>query len=277
MNKVDFAPHQDRALKLIDDRLIKGGFQSLLLVAGTGAGKTVIFGAQVAKLADEGKKTLILTDRSNLLTQTKESIESFYNIPVSLISAKRKKPATIDPTTRKDYMCFVAMVETLNNRLEVDEWKDVLQDIDLIIIDEAHERIFSKVINHPFFSQTKKLGVTATPIYSSTKHFMKHDYQTMEMVLSEKQGINQGFLVKPKTLYLNCDNSTASISRGEYTEDSIQELRKMFAPHDVIISKYKSVCKDFIEDIKESNKDAYNRYYIHSPYLKAMYYTNNLR
>ena len=66
MIKVHLAEHQENFAQAVDDYLINGSFNSLLAVAGTGAGKTVMFGWVVEMLKKAGKKCLILTDRESL-------------------------------------------------------------------------------------------------------------------------------------------------------------------------------------------------------------------
>ena len=55
-----------------------------------------------------------------------------------------------------EFMCFVAMVETLNNRLQ--EEKVEIKDIGLVIIDEAHYNSFRKLFK--YFKKSTILGVT---------------------------------------------------------------------------------------------------------------------
>ena len=45
-----------------------------------------------------------------------------------------------------EFMCFVAMVETLNNRLQED--KIEINNIGLVIIDEAHYNSFRKLFKY---------------------------------------------------------------------------------------------------------------------------------
>ena len=62
-----------------------------------------------------------------------------------------------------DYMCYVSMVETLNNRL-----RDKILNLDsigLMIVDEAHYNSFGKLFR--FYEKGVVLGVTATPLSSN--------------------------------------------------------------------------------------------------------------
>jgi superfamily II DNA or RNA helicase len=121
--------------------------KNILLQLPTGAGKTYTF-CEIAKrfFTSEVKKVLILVHRTELLTQAKNSLgERCFSISdgVKLIP--------------NDFDYYVGIVETVNRRV------NKLPTFGLVIIDECHIGNFKKL---PFFTQseTKVLGVTATPI-----------------------------------------------------------------------------------------------------------------
>ena len=78
-----------------------------------------------------------------------------------------------------NYDCFVAMVETLNNRLK--DGKLDISDIGLVIIDEAHYNSFTKLFK--FFEKAFILGVTATPLSSNIELPMTDNYN--ELIVGE--------------------------------------------------------------------------------------------
>ena len=85
---------------------------NLLFQLPTGGGKTVIF-SELAKryILETGKRVLILTHRIELCGQTSRMLNDI-GIPNKIINSKVKELEEED-----DHWCFVAMVETLNNRL----------------------------------------------------------------------------------------------------------------------------------------------------------------
>ena len=102
----------------------------LLYQLPTGGGKTVIFSEFVRQyLKHHNKKVLVMTHRIELCRQTSEMLTGF-GVRNKVISSTAK----LDD--QEKYTCFVAMVETLNNRLN-DDMLDI-SDIGLVIIDEAH-------------------------------------------------------------------------------------------------------------------------------------------
>ena len=132
----------------------------LLYQLPTGGGKTVIFSEITRKyIADKGKKVLILTHRIELASQTSTMLSEF-GVANMIIDSKVKEVSAAD-----DHNCYVAMVETLNNRLQ--EKVVSFDNLGLIIIDEAHYNSFRKLFK--YFENQFVLGVTATPLSSNIK------------------------------------------------------------------------------------------------------------
>ena len=86
------------------------------------------------------KKVLILTHRIELCNQTSNMLGEF-GVTNKIINSQVKELPDQD-----DYKCFVAMVETLNNRLQDEMFK--MTDIGLVIIDEAHYNSFRKLFKY---------------------------------------------------------------------------------------------------------------------------------
>jgi superfamily II DNA or RNA helicase len=109
----------------------------LLYQLPTGGGKTVIFSEIVRQyLSNHNKKVLVMTHRIELCKQTSKVLSEF-GVVNKIIDSK----ANLDDQSK--YSCFVAMVETLNNRLN--DGKLDISGIGLVIIDEAHYNSFTKL------------------------------------------------------------------------------------------------------------------------------------
>ena len=143
---------------------------NLLYQLPTGGGKTVIFSEIVRRyIQNHNKKVVILTHRIELCKQTSKMLSGF-DVKNKIINSKVKELPDQD-----QYKCFVAMVETLNNRLNDKKLK--LDDVGLVIIDEAHYNSFRKLFK--FFEKCQILGVTATPLISNIKLPMKDNYDKL--------------------------------------------------------------------------------------------------
>ena len=104
----------------------------LLYQLPTGGGKTVIFSEIVRRyLSRHDKKVVVLTHRIELCKQTSRMLSGF-GVKNKIISSKVN-----ELPDQHEYACFVAMVETLKNR--INDAKLHLDNIRLVIIDEAHD------------------------------------------------------------------------------------------------------------------------------------------
>ena len=160
----------------------------LLYQLPTGGGKTVIFSEMVRQyLKNHNKKVLVMTHRIELCSQTSKMLTSF-GVTNKVVDSK----ANLDDQV--DYSCFVAMVETLNNRLN-DNVLDI-SDVGLVIIDEAHYNSFTKLFK--FFEKSFILGVTATPLSSNKELPMKDNYNELITGETIENLIENEFLARPE-------------------------------------------------------------------------------
>ncbi|MGJ8736404.1 DEAD/DEAH box helicase [Zobellia laminariae] len=208
---------------------------NLLYQLPTGGGKTVVF-SEIARryIEKTGKKVVVLTHRIELSTQTSKMLKSF-GVKNKIINSEVK-----ELNDQHEFMCFVAMVETLNNRLQ--EEKVEIDDIGLVIIDEAHYNSFRKLFK--FFKKSTILGVTATPLSSNIKLPMKDNYQ--KLIVGESIGalIERKFLAKGN-MY-NYDVSLQSLKlgiSGDYTVKSSDELYSNQSMLGKLLSGYKEIAE----------------------------------
>lgn len=208
---------------------------NLLYQLPTGGGKTVVF-SEIARRYIErtGKKVVVLTHRIELSLQTSKMLKGF-GVKNKIINSEVK-----ELTDQDNYMCFVAMVETLNNRLQ--EEKVEINNIGLVIIDEAHYNSFRKLFK--FFKASTILGVTATPLSSNIKLPMKDNYQKLIV------GESIGALIKKKFLaeanMYNYDVSLQSLKlgiSGDYTVKSSDELYGNQSMLGKLLSAYKEIAE----------------------------------
>ncbi len=189
---------------------------NLLYQLPTGGGKTVIF-SEITKryIEKSNKKVLILTHRIELSRQTSNMLDEF-KVKNKVINSQVK-----ELPDQAEYMCFVAMVETLNNRLQDD--KIEVADIGLVIIDEAHYNSFRKLFK--YFNNCFILGVTATPLSSNIKLPMKDSYGELIVGSPIETLISKGFLAKAVTYSYEVGLGTLKIgTNGDYTVRSSEVL-----------------------------------------------------
>ncbi len=187
----------------------------LLYQLPTGGGKTVIFSEIVRQyLKHHKKKVLVMTHRIELCKQTSTMLTEF-GVENKVVSSK----ANLDD--QQKYTCFVAMVETLNNRLQEDKLD--ISDIGLVIIDEAHYNSFTKLFK--FFEKAFILGVTATPLSSNIKLPMHENYNELIVGESIETLIQNNFLAKAEIISYNVGLTSLVVgANGDYTVKSSEDL-----------------------------------------------------
>ncbi|MFD1061814.1 DEAD/DEAH box helicase [Winogradskyella litorisediminis] len=202
----------------------------LLYQLPTGGGKTVIFSEIVRQyLKNHDKKVLVMTHRIELCSQTSKMLTSF-GVTNKVVDSK----ANLDD--QADYSCFVAMVETLNNRLNDDKLD--ISDVGLVIIDEAHYNSFTKLFK--FFEKSFILGVTATPLSSNKDLPMKDNYNELITGETIENLIENEFLARPEVYQYDMALTSLEVgSNGDYTVKSSEDLYSSPAMLQKLIDAYK--------------------------------------
>jgi len=227
--------YQERDLQKIFDYLNNASDNfNLLYQLPTGGGKTVVFSEIVRRyLQQTEKKVMILTHRIELCKQTSRMLKGF-GVRNKIINSKVK-----NLPKDNDYQCFVAMVETLNNRLN-DEVLEV-SNVGLVIIDEAHYNSFTKLFK--YFKDSFILGVTATPLSSNIKLPMKDNYQDLVVGNSISWLIENGFLARANTYSYNVKLSSLQVGiNGDYTVKSSEDLYTDMAMQNKLLQAYEEKC-----------------------------------
>lgn len=208
---------------------------NLLYQLPTGGGKTVIF-SELAKrfIIETGKKVLILTHRIELLGQTSRMLTDI-GVDNKIIDSKVK---VLEED--KQHWCFVAMVETLNNRLNDEHI--VFDQLGLVVIDEAHYNSFRKLFKH--FENQVLLGVTATPLSSNIKLPLKDNYQELIVGESISKLVDDGFLARAKTYSYDVNLKSLKVGiNGDYTVSSSERLYGNYFMQEKLLYAYEEKAK----------------------------------
>ncbi|HYD92304.1 MAG TPA: DEAD/DEAH box helicase family protein [Flavobacterium sp.] len=207
----------------------------LLYQLPTGGGKTVIFSEIARRYIEKyNRKVLVLTHRIELSKQTSKMLKSFGVKNTIIDSAVKDLPYD------NDYSCYVAMVETLNNRLK--DKKFHMDYVGLVIIDEAHYNSFRKLFT--YFKNSLFLGVTATPLSSNIDLPMYETYS--ELIVGEpiRSLINKGYLAEAIMYGYDVELTSLKLGiNGDYTVSSSDELYSRAAMQDLLLQSYHSRVK----------------------------------
>jgi DNA repair protein RadD len=153
MMMINLRPYQQ---KVIEDfgKTIASGTRKIIIVAPTGAGKTVIAAAIIKQVTARRRGVLVLAHRREIIRQTSQKLHA-HGVPHGIIQAG------ITPRPLEEVQ--VASVQTLWKRALHTERMD-LPPAELLVIDECHHapaKTYRKIIDA--FPNAILLGLTATP------------------------------------------------------------------------------------------------------------------
>jgi superfamily II DNA or RNA helicase len=202
----------------------------LLYQLPTGGGKTVIFSEIVRQyISKNDKKVVVLTHRIELCKQTSKMLKGF-DVKNKIINSKVK-----ELPDQNEFSCFVAMVETLKNR--INDEKLHLDNIGLVIIDEAHYNSFRKLLSS--FKNAFILGVTATPLSSNIKLPMNENYDELIVGDTIASLIEKGFLAKAITYSYDVGLTSLKVGiNGDYTVKSSDDLYSNMVMQEKLLHAY---------------------------------------
>ncbi|MGV3609363.1 MAG: DEAD/DEAH box helicase [Fluviicola sp.] len=227
-------PFQEKTVNAIIDELDKNGSDyNLLFQLPTGGGKTVIF-SEVAKSYIERyqKKVLILTHRIELSVQTSKQLNAL-GISNKVISSDVKSL-----TDEEHHPCYIAMVETLNNRLQENE--NFVDGVGLVIVDEAHYNSFRKIFQ--YYSGANILGVTATPLSSNKALPLNDHYNKLLVGESISSLIQGGYLSDAETFTYDVNLHGLKIgTNGDFTVSSSETVYGNYFMQEKLLFAYEEV------------------------------------
>lgn len=273
-------PHQQKSIDEIFDKFKI--HDRLLYQLPTGGGKTIVFSLITQAWSQiYGGKILILCHRTELIEQTAKSLQQ---IGVTCETNMNR--------LHHNSQVYIGMIETVNNRLQKNP--NYFRDVSLIISDECHIMVFSKVFG--YFKGAKILGCTATPIvYKRITFFkcplcktkydtltnccgteavewsrpftMSEIYDDIVVGASINELIELGNLVQEITFVKNyTDNShlKIDIKTGDYTENSITEAYTDSNALFNVVLNYEEICKGkktiVFNGSSKSNKLVYEKF-----------------
>jgi superfamily II DNA or RNA helicase len=212
---------------------LKSNLYRQILCAATGAGKTVMFTYMVSRAVQKGNKCLIITHRTELFTQAGGTISNF-NIEVTEVNPKVKN---------LDYnkSLYVAMAQTLKRRLKDEAYLKWFNELDLIIIDEAHLEEFNTLL--PLINEkTKVIGATATPYRNGNQKSLNEFYNNLVDEVSISYLIDNGFLATPHSYGVQVDLKGVKSKGGDYDENRLGKHFMQIKLFKGVIENYKRIC-----------------------------------
>jgi len=221
----------------------------------TGGGKTFLFAAFAMMELSEGRKSLILVPRIELLQQAFDEFKMNFGYEPKLIEAGYRC------APQESHGVYIAMVETLYRRNAL--VKQLQKEITNLIVDECHLASNFKLLSTDW---KRIIGFTATPQYQKKDESLGLYFQNIFIGADITQMLEKGYLVKPLTYAPSKlvnenfgDKLKLNKSRTDYDSEQMTQFfteKKIFA--------------DVIENIKKYKKGRtliYNSSIVHSEFV----------
>jgi superfamily II DNA or RNA helicase len=227
-------PFQESTVSAILEELEENGHNfNLLYQLPTGGGKTVIFSEIARRYIEKwNKKVLILTHRIELSVQTSKQL-SAIGVANKIINSDVKKL-----NEEEQFECYIAMVETLNNRLQ--ENQNFIEGVGLVIVDEAHYNSFRKIFQ--YYQEANILGVTATPLSSNKALPLNDNYNKLLVGECIASLIENGYLSDAETYTYDVNLHGLKIgSNGDFTVSSSELVYGNYFMQEKLLFAYEEV------------------------------------
>lgn len=216
-------------------RCFASGDRRILLVAPTGAGKTVI-AAMFSKLAvEKGKHVLFLAHRRELVKQCEDKLIKFGVEPGIIMAGE---------DIQLDYEVQVASIDTLRARAMATD-RMPMPHADVVIIDEAHRSLAPTYLQiMEAYPRAAIIGLTATPIRGDGKG-LGAVYDDMVQCPSVGELTDMGFLVPARYFAPTIPDLTGvKVVRGDYDARQLEDAMDKREPVGDVIENWARICPD---------------------------------
>lgn len=246
---IKLRPYQEEAI-IKTREMIVAGKKRFVFCSPTGSGKTFTFSFIVDSALKKGKRVLILTHRTELLTQAGGSLNQLGINPVKIEAGKKISYFRAN--------CYTAMIETISRRMKKPEYIDFIQSLDLIIIDECHFGNFDKFFSY-IQEKTVVIGFTATPHREKNQKSLDLLYEGLIEVVSIPELIEHGFLAEPDSYGVQIDLSSVGTKGNDYDSNQMGEFFTKQKVFKGVIENYMNICPNtktliFCPSVKSSVK-----------------------
>ena len=231
-------PYQEVAVSDALNALDKHG--NTLVVAPTGAGKTIMLSALVGKRHKEGKKILIVQHRDELVEQNESKFKKVNPyITTSIVNGTVK---------HWDGDAVFSMVQTISRKRNLAQ----RPKFDMVVIDEGHHaaaKTYRRVIDAVLEDNDSAeiVGFTATPNRGDGKG-LRSVFNNCAHQIEIGSLIQEGFLVRPKTFVvdLGVNDQLDNVTRRgkEYDMEEVAAIMDRQVINDRIVREWEEKAGD---------------------------------
>jgi DNA repair protein RadD len=199
----ELRPYQIRAIADARARFSEGA-GSVVIVAPTGSGKSVLFAEIARRNIQQGGRVLVVAHRRELIKQAAGHLAKRGLDSIRTIVGGRALGPVGAPVT-------VAAIQSLTSK----GWRDRLPPASLVIWDECHHiKAPSFMTVRSAYSDAKHIGLTATP-QRADRSPLGDVFDSMVVVATVRELTDEGFLAP-------CDVWAPSTSRTKLAADAVE-------------------------------------------------------
>lgn len=232
---IELRPYQQESVNEIRTALSK--YRRVLFQLGTGGGKTVVFSYIVASSQKYNRKVLIVSNRSEILTQNGGSLERM-GLNVEYINPRNKNVPQGN--------IAVGMAQTLQRRVAKEEWREYLKNVEICVVDEAH--CCDADFIYPYLNEKCfRLLVTATPRRQGKQAQLGEFAKAMVTGVSVKELIRLGYLAPARHFTVaapKLDDVEIDQNTKEYNQKSLARKFEDKRLYQGVIDEWFRICPD---------------------------------
>ncbi len=189
--------------------------KSVVFTIGCGAGKSIVAGAIAKAATDKGNRVLFLVHRAELCEQISDTFFNLCNVNAEL--------------------CDIMMIQTARRRLSK------IQKPVLIIVDETHvfNQAYEKVFE--YFSDSFKIGFTATPCRLN-QGGLGNLFEDLLTSVSTRWLIDNKYLSEYRYFsFPLIDTSKLHTRAGEFVQEEVEKLLDNTAVFSGTVNQYQKI------------------------------------
>jgi superfamily II DNA or RNA helicase len=197
-------------------------YKRVLLVLPTGTGKTCVFSKIAHDEAAQGRRTLIVAHRDELIRQAQAKLLQFTGLDSDIDKA--------DEVPSGMHLVTIGSIQTLSRPGRLTKAQEM--HYDTIIVDEAHHCLsvtYQRILEA--FPDAKVLGVTATPDRGDKRNLASY-FETLAYEYPLRKAIDEGYLCKivAQTVPLKIDLGKIDTTAGDFKVEQLGNALDPYIP-----------------------------------------------